>query len=157
MLGYRRYHYCSYTVAFTRFCKTKIIMWNNSYFQVNENFCENMDLGPLWSYHDRGYYSVIFVGETIYRIDLYLLSLFYIVGYIFLYTILIRVLKVPTPSVHHFKQFTSDVSCYQYYIINKFLAYRIQNRNISVKMKKRIMKYLLIICDQIKILQIFII
>ena len=94
-------------------------MWNNSSFQVNEDFFGNMDLDPLWSYHDRGYYSVIFVGETIYRIDSYLLSLFYIVGYIFLYTILIRVLKVPTPSVHHFKQFISDVSSYQYYTINR--------------------------------------
>ena len=92
-----------------------------------------MDLDPLWSYHDRGYYSVIFVGETIYRIDSYLLSLFYIVGYIFLYTILIRVLKVPTPSVHHFKQFISDVSSYQYSMyyqqkINDILLFGLQDQ-----------------------------
>jgi len=42
------------------------------------------DFNPVWSYNDRGFYSMAFVG------------------YIFLYMLILRVMSVPTPNVQFF-------------------------------------------------------
>merc|ERR1712062_829081 len=42
-------------------------------------------MNPVWTYNDRGYYSIAFIG------------------YIFLYALVIRGIGIPTPSVQHFK------------------------------------------------------
>ena len=67
-------------------------------------------MNPLWSYDDRGYYSMAFISRLIIISEfiIYLMRI-NISGYIFLYMVFLRILDVPTPSVQYFKHIMQEV------------------------------------------------
>ena len=72
--------------------------------KVEQNTAVKMDgdLDPVWTYGDRGYYSMAFVGSYRSPIGLHNLITNFNSGYIFLYILIAGGFAPPTPSLIHF-------------------------------------------------------
>ena len=91
---------------------------------------------PVWSYDDRGYYSMAFIGNCLNNHD-YNSYRKYFPGYIFLYTVIVWSYGLPTPRVNSFEFIQQQVLCTKKYDLEKhdILIIRVKNHPMKVNQK----------------------